>query len=269
MNEFNGVADTMLIPMAARIYASKHFPEYFYDATALSLEAKIPAGTFERIWKSSSEYTMLASVARYYNFDEMIQNFCAKHAKCNIVNLGAGLETAAFRLSTINASFFEIDLPEVIELRKHILDTRKNETLIGTDIFTLEWVSSIDTSSSTLLIVSGVFQYFREKNVLAFLSSIKERFPKGEVIFDATNAIGIKYANKYVRKTGNTSAQMYFYVDNGFAFAQKCGMQLLEQRPFYTVARKMLKRKLKLYTRIAMKVCDDGERTVILHLKLN
>ena len=49
MNEFNGVADTMLIPMAARIYASKQFPEYFYDETALSLESKIPAGTFERI----------------------------------------------------------------------------------------------------------------------------------------------------------------------------------------------------------------------------
>ena len=149
------------------------------------------------------------------------------------------------------------------------MDTRKNETLIGTDIFTLEWVSSIDTSSPTLLIVSGVFQYFREKNVLAFLSSIKERFPKGEVIFDATNAIGIKYANKYVRKTGNTSAQMYFYVNDAQAFAQKCGMELIEQRTFYTAARKMLKRKLKLYTRIAMKVCDDGERTVILHLKLN
>ena len=38
MNEFNGVADTMLIPMAARIYASKRFPEYFYDKTALELE---------------------------------------------------------------------------------------------------------------------------------------------------------------------------------------------------------------------------------------
>jgi len=269
MNEFNGVADTMLIPMAARIYASKRFPEYFYDETALSLEAKIPAGTFERIWKSSSEYTMLASVARYYNFDEMVQNFYAKHKKCNIINLGSGLETAAFRLSTINAPFYEIDLPEVIELRKNILDTKENETLIGADIFKLEWVNDIDTTLPSLLIVSGVFQYFREEKVLTFLSAIKERFPKGELIFDATNAIGIKYANKYVQKTGNTSAQMYFYVDNGAAFAQKCSMDLIEQRTFYTTARKMLKRKLKLYTRIAMKVCDDGNRTIILHLKLN
>ena len=269
MNECNGVADTMLIPMAARIYASQQFSEYFYDETALSLESKIPAETFERIWKSSSQYTMLASVARYYNFDEMIKDFCAKHEKCTIINLGAGLETAAFRLAEINAPFYEIDLPEVIALRKNILDTRENETLIGADIFKLEWTYGIDTSIPSLLIVSGVFQYFREAKVLTFLSELKQRFPQDELIFDATNAIGIKYANKYVQKTGNTSAQMYFYVDDGSAFAQKCGMALIEQRPFYTAARKMLRRKLKLYTRIAMKVCDDGGRTIILHLKLN
>ena len=269
MNEFNGVADTMLIPMAARIYASKRFPEYFYDETALSLEKKIPAGVFERIWKSSSEYTMLASVARYYNFDEMIKHFFAQHEKCTIINLGAGLETVAFRLSAINAPFYEIDLPEVIEPRKNILGSKENETLIGADIFALEWAANIDTSLPSLLIVSGVFQYFREEKIVTFLSELKKRFPKGELIFDATNDVGIKYANKYVQRTGNTSAQMYFYVNDGSAFAHKCGMELIEQRSFYTAARKMLKRKLKLYTRIAMKVCDDGGRTIILHLKLN
>jgi len=269
MNEFNGVADTMLIPMAARIYASKRFPEYFYDETALSLEEKIPAKTLERIWKASSEYTMLASVARYYNFDGMIKNFLAKHEKCNIVNLGAGLETAVFRLQAVSTIFYEIDLPEVIEQRKNILGAKENERLIGADLFTLEWAEQIDTSLPSLLTVSGVFQYFREEKIVQFLSDVKKRFPKGELIFDATNDIGIKYANKYVQKTGNTSAQMYFYVNDAQAFAQKCGMELVDIRTFYTTARKMLKRKLKLYTRIAMKVCDDGGRTIILHLKLN
>ena len=237
--------------------------------TALSLEEKIPAGALERISKSSSEYTMLASVARYYNFDEMIKNFLAQHEKCNIVNLGAGLETAVFRLQAKNAVFYEIDLPEVIELRKNILGAKENETLIGADLFAPEWTKRINTALPSLLIVSGVFQYFREEKILQFLSDVKKRFPNGELIFDATNEIGIKYANKYVQKTGNASAQMYFYVNDCPAFAQKCGMELLEQRTFYTAARKMLKRKLKLYTRIAMKVCDDGGRTVILHLKLN
>ena len=149
------------------------------------------------------------------------------------------------------------------------MGAKENEKLIAADLFALEWAEHIDTALLSLLIVSGVFQYFREEKILRFLSDVKKRFPKGELIFDATNEIGIKYANKYVQKTGNTSAQMYFYVNDGQAFAQKCGMELIEQRTFYTAARKMLKRKLKLYTRIAMKVCDDGGRTISLHLKLN
>lgn len=269
MNEFNGVADTMLIPMAARIYVSKNFPEYFRDETALSLEEKIPADALGRIWKSSSEYTMLASVARYYNFDEMIKNFLARHEKCNIINLGAGLETAAFRLQASGAVFYEIDLPEVLELRKKILGAKENERLIAADLFSLGWVEHIDTSLPSLMIVSGVFQYFTEEKIISFLSEVKKHFPKGELIFDATNETGIKYANKYVRKTGNASAQMYFYVNDCPDFAKKCGMSLIEHRTFYTAARKILKRKLRFYTRIAMKVCDDGGRTVILHLKLN
>ncbi|MFC2469734.1 MAG: class I SAM-dependent methyltransferase, partial [Negativicutes bacterium] len=32
-----GVADTLFIPLTARIYVSKRFPEYFYDKAALSL----------------------------------------------------------------------------------------------------------------------------------------------------------------------------------------------------------------------------------------
>ena len=269
MSKFDGVADTMLIPMAARIYTSQRFPEYFYDETALSLKDKIPTDRLDRILKSSSEYTLLASTARYYNFDEITKHFIAIHGTCNIINLGAGLETAAFRLAAADAHFYEIDLPEVIEQRKKNLGAKENETLIGADIFTLDWIAHIDTERPSLLTVSGVFQYFHEEKIMTFLSDIKKYFPKGELIFDTTNEIGIKYANKYVQKTGNASAQMYFYINDCPAFAQKCGMQLIEQRPFYTAARKILKRKLKLYTRIAMKVCDDGGRAVILHLKLN
>ena len=50
--------------------------------------------------------------------------------------------------------------------------------------------------------------------------------------------------------------------------AAKCGMMLVEERPFFGVARKQLKKKLKLYTRIAMKVVDEGGRRGFLtHLR--
>ena len=51
----DGVADTLYIPLAARVYVSKRFPEYFYDPKSLELESAIPG---DGIQKGSNEYTM-------------------------------------------------------------------------------------------------------------------------------------------------------------------------------------------------------------------
>ena len=119
-----------------------------------------------------------------------------------------------------------------------------------------------------LVMVIGVFQYFEEEKVIGFLKQLKRSFPGVEVIFDAMTEKAIKYANAYIKKTGNKDAELHFSADNGQSVAAKCGMKLIEERPFFGTARKQLKRKLKLYTRIAMKVVDEGGRRGFLtHLK--
>ena len=93
---------------------------------------------------------------------------------------------------------------------------------------------------------------------------------KFEGVADTLSMTGkaIKYANDYIKKTGNNDAELHFSADNGGSVAAKCGMRLIEERPFFGTARKQLKRKLKLYTRIAMKVVDEGcRRGFLTHLK--
>jgi hypothetical protein len=41
---------------------------------------------------------------------------------------------------------------------------------------------------------------------------------------------------------------MYFYINDGAEFAKKTETELAEERVFFTDARKMLKKKLGLYT---------------------
>ncbi len=266
MSKLEGVADTLFIPLTARIYMSKRFPEYFHDAKALEMESLLPDNKIE---KKSSEYSMVASVARYYNMDEMVKQFIAAHPRCNIAYLGCGLETAYYRIRNKSAMFYEMDLPDVIESRKKVLPAQANEKLIAGDLFDLKWAEDIaDRTLPTLLIVSGVFQYFHEEEVLSFISKAKTAFDNVSLIFDATNSTGVKYAEKYVKKTGNTSAMMYFYVDDCEAFARKAGVKLIEWRPFYKQARKLIGKKTGLYTRIAMKVCDDLGRAKLLYLQL-
>ncbi|MCR5067500.1 MAG: class I SAM-dependent methyltransferase [Erysipelotrichaceae bacterium] len=267
MSRFEGVEDTMYIPLTARIYVSKRFPEYFYDIKALELESEMP---YEELVSRSTEYFNMAGACRFYNTDQMIRKFIDSHLMSNVINIGCGLETSYFRIEPQKekAVFYEVDLPEVIETRRRVLGERQNEVLIASDMFDFSWTDNINKKFPTLVTIIGVFQYFEEEKVIRFLKGLKERFDDVEVIFDAMTFKAIKYANDYIRKTGNNDAELHFSTDNGQIVADKCGMRLIEERPFFTDARKLLKRKLTLYTRIAMKVVDDSPRRgFLVHLK--
>ena len=267
MSKFEGVADTLYIPLTARIYVSEHFPEYFRDEKAVLLKNEMP---YEEIASKSSEYFQMAGACRFYNTDQMIKGFIDRHEKCNIVNVGCGLETSYFRIKPdpAKAVFYEMDLPKVIEARHTVLGESENEILIPGDMFDFSWADHIDNSLPTLITVIGVFQYFEEEKVIGFLKRLKKEFPGAEVIFDAMTNKAIKYANEYIKRTGNNDAELHFCADNGRSIAEKCGMKLLEERPFFGAARKQLKHRLKLYTRIAMKVVDEGgRRAFLIHLR--
>ena len=221
--------------------------------------------------KGSSEYTNMASVSRYYNMDKMVAAFTQKHEKCNVVYLGAGLETAYDRLNTKLSAvlWYEADLPEVIEARQKVFGQREKETLLPGDMFKLQWVKELDTSLPTLLVVSGVFQYFHEEEIIAFIKGCGNAFPLGEMIFDATSVSGLKFTNWFIKRTGNASAIMHFGINDSAAFAQKCGMDMLEVRTVYPDALKMLGKKLNLVTRVSMKVAEKKKQVLILHLKFH
>ena len=266
MSEFKGVEDTLFIPLTARINISKKFPNYFYDEKAIQLEKILPKNN--SIEEKSDEYSMIASAARYYNLDEISHNFISKHKNANIINLGVGLETSYFRIDRRDSIFYEIDLPDVIESRKQVLGENEGEILIPGDLFDLEWTKNIDCSKPSLMIVSGVFQYFHEDEIIKLIDGLKEKFDGGEIVFDATTKFGLKLANRYVKRTGNESAMMYFYVNDSKKFANKTNCQLIEERPFFREARNKLSKKLEFITKISMYFADKFKQTKIIHLKL-
>lgn len=263
MGKLQGVADTLYIPLTARINISKRFPFFFYDEKALELEKELPDDSIE---KNSGEYFYMASVCRYKVTDELIRDFISKHGKCNIVNLGAGLETAYYRIKPAEAVFYEMDLTEVIDIRRECLGEKENDILIPGDLFDISWAKDVDKNLPTMIVISGVFQYFEKEQVKQIIKDICDTFEYAEIVFDAMSSKALNYANKYVKKTGNRSAEMHFFVDDPKAFAEECGMELIEEIPFFTEAREKLKKELKLFTRIAMKVVDEGgRRGYILH----
>lgn len=261
-NILKGVEDTLYIPLLARIYVSKKFPEFFYDEKALSLEKYIPKNNID---KNTSEYFYMASVCRQYGIDQKIIKFLEKNPVCNIVYLGSGLETSFNRIGNKKAKFYQVDLPKVIETREKILEKADNEMFIVGDMFDLDWIKYIDLSIPTMISASGAYQYFKEEKVYEMIRNMKKMIPGGELVFDATNSKGLELANKYVKSTGNADAVMHFSVDDPLKLADNTGTKLISVSGFYEAALKACK-GLKLKTRIYMYFADRLKRTLIIHL---
>lgn len=264
-NTFDGVEDTLYIPLIARIYASEKFPHFFYDEKALSLKQHIPTNSIE---KNTTEYFYMASVCRQYTIDKKIVRFLEEKKQCNVVFLGSGLETAYNRINNNKNNFYQIDLPNVIDIRENVLGNAKNEKLIKGDMFNIDWIKEIDKSLPTLIVVSGVFQYFHEDKIVELIKKMKSLIRNGELIFDATNSQGLKLANEYVKKTGNKNAEMYFSIDDPNKFASITDTKLISVDGFFSDALKNCK-GLKLKTRVYMYFADQWHRTLVVHLKFN
>jgi len=62
---------------------------------------------------------------------------------------------------------------------------------------------------------------------------------------------------------------MHFGINDSKKFAEKCSMQLIEEKTFFPEALEMLGKKLELVTRISMKIAEKKKQVLILRLKLN
>ena len=134
---FSGVQETMYIPLAARVAISQRFPEYFYDEKSMQFKNIVQV---KAINAKSSEYTAIASVARYYNMDRFVESFLRRYPEGNIVNLGVGLETMNYRIDCPKALFYNVDYPTVIDLREKMFGKAENEIQIRSDINKMTWI---------------------------------------------------------------------------------------------------------------------------------
>jgi O-methyltransferase involved in polyketide biosynthesis len=81
--------------------------------------------------------------------------------------------------------WYDVDFPDVIDLRRQLYPTRDHCTTIGAPIANLAWLDAIPTGAPVLVIGEGFFMYLAEAEALALFQRITATFPAGEFIFDA------------------------------------------------------------------------------------
>lgn len=144
---------------------------------------------------------------RSAHFDNWTRQFLAVHPDANVVHLGCGLDARVYRLDPgPGVLWFDVDYPDVIELREQVYPARDNYRMISASVTDPGWLDEVPDYRPTLLLGEGLTMYLSKDDGLALLRRVVDRFRSGELQFDAFNTFGIRtqVTNSVVRRSGST-----------------------------------------------------------------
>jgi O-methyltransferase involved in polyketide biosynthesis len=180
-----GVSETLLVPLHYRVEISKAANSTFKDAMAERFHDAI-----EYDWgKFRSEPLKLAMGPRTSILDKHVGAFIAKHRAGLIVNLGCGLDTRFYRLDNESIVWIELDLPDVIALRRRLDEPPSTRhRLLAGSVLDQRWVDEIDrfADQPVLLVAEGLLPYFTEEQHKLIFGYLARRFPGQEMLFQTS-----------------------------------------------------------------------------------
>ncbi|MCX6050831.1 MAG: class I SAM-dependent methyltransferase [Chloroflexi bacterium] len=156
-------------------------------------------------WSMWSEIGCTIIATRAATIDLLTTRYLADHPDAAVLQVGCGMDSRAFRINPpASVQWFDVDYPDVIDLRRQLFPERVAYQLIGAPLDDLRWLDKVPRDRPGLLIAEGVLHYLSETEVKALLNAVVAHFPGGQMIFDICNPWIVKRAGSNVGGTGAT-----------------------------------------------------------------
>ena len=155
------VAETLLIPLYMRAQESRRKDAILRDEMAEYLVENIE---YDYTRFDGAKMSEIGCVVRGRYFDDAVRRFIVSHKNPIVVNVGCGLDTRYQRIGKQEqALFYEMDLPEVIELRKTLIPEPERDKYIAGSLLEKKWIDELRTKhpeGNFIFVIEGVLMYF-------------------------------------------------------------------------------------------------------------
>jgi O-methyltransferase involved in polyketide biosynthesis len=221
------VQESLLVPLYARAVDSLKKRPILKDPKAVEMVQSID-WDFRRF---NQRRRVVGCTLRTAMFDEWVRGFLSRHPEGTVVEIGAGLNTRFERLDNGTLHWFDLDLPDTVELRrKFFIDSGRRMTLAGS-IVDPGWMAAVRQSPGPYCFVAeGVFIYLTEQEVKAALAQIAGNFPRASIAFDTATLRAISYENKDHARRKLEARMAWACEDPREIERWKIGLRLVESR---------------------------------------
>ena len=159
--------------------------------------------TFDEMDKDFDPYYQISQLIRAKCLDDEIQEFLQVHPSGTIVNWGAGLDTTFSRNDNGLLHWYDLDFPDVIELRKTFIPESERNKYIPKSLLDPSWYEDVEIVDQGLMFVAcGVLFFLMESQVRQLFIDLVDAFPGSEAAFDTMTRLIMSIGNRGVLKQG-------------------------------------------------------------------
>ncbi|PIE52028.1 methyltransferase [Candidatus Fermentibacteria bacterium] len=230
-DRIEGLSETMLIPLWARAVETERKNGLIKDPKACGILRSLDYD-FNRF--KGSRFSQLGVSIRTMILDRMTSEFLTGKDSSIVVNLGAGLDTRCDRFSGENVHWIDVDLPQVIRLRRQFFTENSGYTMLEGSAFQTGWMDFIDSvrdGRPLLIIAEGLLMYFEEEKVRKLIHRIAGRFPDSQMLLEilASFMVGKAGIHDALKHTDSMNQFLWAEEDSGRIAAWHDSIEILEE----------------------------------------
>ena len=199
--EISDVAATSFVTLYCHAIESQSKYPILDDPKAVEITHelnKILSGSKNRLEedlvKGKLKKEMVTHIAiRAKQYDKYVRDFLENSPDGVIVNIGCGLDSRFLRIDNGKVMFYDLDLPEVIEIKKQFFEENERYHFISSSVLDYEWMSIVaEHKGPFLFMAEGVFMYLHREDVQSLILKLRLKFSSSELVCEVFNSIWLK-----------------------------------------------------------------------------
>src|SRR5436190_5842682 len=191
------VQETLFITLAARAAETQRKHPVLRDPKAVELLQSIDYDAAKYGRGAGGFVTVLRTAI----IDFWVREFLAAHPAATVVELGTGLNTRFERVDNGQVHWFDLDLPDTIELRRRFFADTGRRRMVAASVLDQDWLPIVQASPGPYLFCAeGVLVYLAEAPQA--IARIAGRFPGALIAFDTYSQRMLEQQHKMAAKKG-------------------------------------------------------------------
>lgn len=241
-----GVPETMIQTLYARAKESEKVNPMIQDDMAAEIVSKLDYDFSNANKDKAMSYGV---IARTIVLDEMVGRYLSEHPKTVVINIASGMDTRCYRMEGKYLRWYNVDLPETMEIREKFLTESGPIYQIEKSAMDASYMDEIITDGENVLVViEGLSMYLSEEDVLQMFSIIEKNFPEVTVMVETMSPFVVRHIKE--KSIEGSNAKFTWGIKNGKllqqlvpAFSYKGEVSLVEgmkkMMPIYRVIGKI------------------------------